>query len=469
MGTGFWSVIGAARGVLWGTPMAFVMLAVGVWFTVRLGFFQFRHVGLWLRHTVGALFASDDGARRHRAGQLSQLQSVTTALAATVGTGNIAGVGAAIAAGGPGAVFWMWISALLGMMTAFAENVLGIRYRVRGPDGRWQGGPMGYIERGLGIKWLAVVYAAGCALASFGVGALVQSNSVSAGLTSEFGLSAALVGAVLAALTLIVALGGVQRIGRVTEYLVPFMVGLYMLAGACCLVVRPDGLPDAFRAIFREAFSLRAGVAGGGYGLLLALRTGVSRGIFSNEAGLGSTVLVHAQADVREPVQQGMWAIFEVTVDTLLVCTMTALVILTSGVYDPAEYLAHYDTIGLPGGLKSGVELTAAAFSSAYGAWGGRFIAISVVFFAFSTILGWSWFGRAAAEYVFGRRAGVPFELLFAACVLLGSVLPLGRVWDVADVFNGVMAVPNLIAIVLLTGEVVHIKKVCMRNLTRLG
>ncbi len=468
MWTGFWSAVEAVRSFVFGPPMAFALLGVGAWFTVRLRFFQIRHLPLWLRRTVGSLF-SPDGARGRGAGGISQLQSVTTALAATVGTGNIAGVAAAIAIGGPGAVFWMWCSALLGMMTAFAENALGIRYRIRDPDGRWQGGPMGYMERGLGAKWLARLFALCCMAASFGVGALVQSNSIAAGLHSEFGVPPAASGAVCASLALIVSLGGVRRIGRVTEYLVPAMVGLYLLTGLCCLAVHLDAVPDAFRAIFREAFTLRAGVSGTGSGLLLALRTGVARGVFSNEAGLGSTVLVHAQADVRDPAQQGMWAIFEVMTDTLLVCTMTALVILTSGAYDMDAYRAGYSSIGLPGGPLTGVSLTAAAFSASYGAWGGRFVAAALALFAFSTVLGWSWYGRAAADYVFGSRAGTPFEVLFAAVVFAGSCLPLGHVWSLADVGNGLMAIPNLIAIVLLTGEVVSIKKACLRDPTRLS
>lgn len=468
MWTGFWSAAEAVRDFVFGPPMAFALLGVGAWFTVRLGFFQFRHLPLWLRHTAGSLF-SPDGARGHGAGSISQLQSVTTALAATVGTGNIAGVAAAIAVGGPGSVFWMWCAALLGMMTAFAENALGIRYRVRGPDGRWQGGPMGYMERGLGAKWLAYIFAVCCVAASFGVGALVQSNSIAAGLHSELGVPPAATGAACAALALAVSLGGVRRIGRVTEYLVPGMVGLYLLTGLCCLAVHLDALPDALRAILREAFTLRAGASGTGCGLLLALRTGVARGAFSNEAGLGSTVLVHAQADVPGPAQQGMWAIFEVMTDTLLVCTMTALVILTSGVYDMEAYRAGYASIGLPGGPLSGVSLTAAAFSASYGAWGGRFVALALVCFAFSTVLGWSWYGRAAAEYVFGARAGAPFEVLFAAAVLAGSCLPPGRVWTLADLGNGLMAIPNLIAIVLLTGEAAAIKKACLRDPGRLA
>lgn len=467
MWTGIVDILYAACDVLWGTPMAVVMLLTGVWFTARTGFFQFRHLSLWLRHTVGTIF-SCDGGRRQGAGQLSQLQAVTTALAATVGTGSVAGVAAAIAVGGPGAVFWMWISAVLCMMTAFAENVLGIHYRVRRKDGCWQGGPMAYMEYGLGWKKLASAYALCCTAASFGIGSLVQSNSVAAGLSSEFGVPLLACGGVLAIVVLVVSLGGVQRIGRVTEAIVPFMVGLYVLSSLCCVIAHADALPKALADIVREAFSLRAGVSGSGCGLLLALRTGVCRGIFSHEAGLGSSVLVHAQADVREPVQQGMWAMFEVVIDTLVVCTVTALVILTSGVYDQAVYAESYGLIGLAGGPKTGVELTAAAFSATYGVWGGRFVAVSMVFFAVSTILGWSWYGRAAAEYLFGRRSGVPFEFVFALAVLIGALLPVGPAWELADLFNGLMAVPNLIAIWLLTGEVVRLKKACLRARTRL-
>lgn len=429
--------------------MMAALLGTGLYSSIRLGFFQLRHPGLWLRHTIGS-----GSARAGGPGTISQFQSMTTALAATVGTGNIAGVATAIALGGPGAVFWMWIAALLGMMTGFAENVLGICYRVREPDGTYHGGPMYYMERGLGLKWLGLLFAFFCMLASFGIGGMIQSHSMAAGLSQSFGVPPLLTGLLTALLAGLVVLGGVRRIGAVTEKLVPAMVAAYLLAGGLCLVCHAGQIPAALGRIVTDALTPGAMGAGGGYGLFLALRMGVSRGLFSNEAGLGSSVLVHASSQVREPVQQGMWSIFEVFVDTLVVCTMTALVILTSGVYDEMHYLMQYSQIGQPGGPLSGVRLTAAAFSATMGPAGGIFLTVALCLFAFSTVLGWGWYGRQACRYLFGARIAAAFPVVHVAALAVGAVLQAGVVWSLADACNGLMAVPNLIAVVLLMGQV---------------
>ena len=429
--------------------MMAALLGTGLYSSFRLGFFQLRHPALWLRRTIGSCWKNTGGP-----GTISQFQSMTTALAATVGTGNIAGVAAAIALGGPGAVFWMWIAAILGMMTGFSENVLGICYRLREPDGTCHGGPMYYMERGLGVKWLGLLFAFFCMLASFGVGGMIQSHSMAAGLSQSFGIPPLVTGVLTALLAALVVLGGVRRIGAVTEKLVPAMVAAYLLAGGLCLICHADQIPSALGRIVSEAITPGAVGAGGGYGMFLALRMGVSRGLFSNEAGLGSSVLVHASGRVQDPVQQGMWSIFEVFVDTLLVCTMTALVILTSGVYDEAVYLAQYSQIGTVGGPLSGVQLTAAAFSATMGPVGGIFLTVALCLFAFSTVLGWGWYGRQACQYLFGARAAARFPIVHVAFLAVGAVLQAGVVWSLADACNGLMAVPNLIAVVMLMGRV---------------
>ena len=438
------SVLSAVSAFFGGAPMAAGLLLMGAAASIRLRLFPVRRAKAWLFATAGHLRSEQ------RADGLSPRQAAAAALAATVGTGNIAGVAAAIALGGPGAVFWMWCSAVLGMATAYCENYLGIFYRTRAPGGIWRGGPMAYMERGVRSRALAAAYALGVAAASLGIGSSVQTNSIAAGLYTAFSVPLPLTGAACAGLALLVALGGVRRVGAVAERLVPCMVGLYVLAGCVCLAMHVRALPGALGLIFREAFSLRAGVSGAGCGMLLALKTGVTRGVFSNEAGLGTTVLVGAQAEVDDPEAAGMWAVFDVFVDTLVVCSMTALVILTSGVYAPDAYRAAYDAVGAPGGPLTGAALTSAAFSATFGPWGGRLVAVCLAAFAFSTVLTWTWYGRAAAEYVFGPRAGAVFLPAFALAVWAGSVLPVDRAWTLADIGNGLMAVPNLIAVGLL-------------------
>ena len=440
------------RAFVWGVPMLVLLVGTGVYFTAKTRLFQLRHIGLWLRRTLFSCFTGE--ARRKSSGQaVSPFATMCTALAATVGTGNIAGVATALTIGGPGAVFWMWISAFFGMMTAFAENTLGMLYRERGPDGAWRGGPMLYLKKGLHSPFLAAAFALSCVLASFGMGNMSQCNSIAGGLSGVFGVPPLVTGIATAALLGAVMLGGLKRVTRVTETLVPFMALFYMGGALVVLWCRREYLPQACGQILACAFDWKAGTGGAaGYGIAQALRTGVSRGVFSNEAGLGSSVMVHAAADAKEPCEQGMWAVFEVFFDTIVMCTMTALVLLSSGVYDAALYGAAAGT-PLLAQLATGAQLTAAAFSTVFGPPGGGFVAVSLVLFAFSTLLGWSYYGQRAAEYLFGEHAAPVYRALFLAAAVLGCTMRLDLAWALSDTFNGLMALPNLIGVLALRRE----------------
>ena len=443
----------AARALLWGPPLLALLVGTGLYFTLRTHVFQLRHCGLWLRKTLLSCFGGA-GRRADGAHAVSPFAAMCTALAASAGTGNIAGVATALAIGGPGAIFWMWVSAFFGMMTAFAENTLGMLYRERGPDGAPRGGPMYYLKKGLHSPAFAGAFALFCVLASFGVGNMSQCNSIAGGLAGVFGVpprATALATAVLLALAL---LGGLRRITRVTEALVPCMA-LFYLGGAlavlwCCRA----NLPQACGQIVSAAFDWRAGAGGAaGYGMMQAIRVGVSRGVFSNEAGLGSSVMVHTAADAAEPCEQGMWAVFEVFADTIVMCTLTALVILASGVYQPLLYGLAAGT-PLADRLLTGAQLTAAAFSAALGPAGGWFVAVSLALFAFSTLLGWSYYGQRAAEYLFGPGAVPVYKALFIAAAAAGCVMQLDLAWALSDTFNALMALPNLAGVIALRGEV---------------
>lgn len=441
---------------VWGQGMLAVFLFVGAMFTVRTGFFQFTKMRLWFGKTIGEMFRDRRVRKTEDTHSISQFQSFCTALAATLGTGNITGVAAALIVGGPGAIFWMWVSAILGMMTIYAENLLGIRYRYKNRKGEWVGGAMVYMERGLGCKWLAVVFAVFCVFASFGMGNMTQANSIAGGLKESFSVPPFLTGALVTLVVAVVVLGGVKRIAAVTEKIVPLIALFYVLGAILVLVHFRHEISGAFAMIFQEAFHINA-VGGGalGYGIRQAMKIGISRGVFSNEAGLGSSVMAHAASDVKSPAVQGMWGILEVFIDTIVVCTMTALVILSSGVYQPQVYLQN-----MAHGIANvdGTTLTGSAFSTVIPC-GDKFLSISIALFAFATMVGWAYFGERTFAYLFGEKSAFLYKLLYVFMILPGCMMTPELAWEVADTFNGLMALPNLTALILLSGEVVRVTK----------
>lgn len=434
---------------IWNPWLLGAFLLTGLYFSVRTGFFQLFSAPRWLKTTLGSLLRP---RRRERSGGLTQLQAMATALASTIGTGSIAGVATAIFYGGPGAVLWMWISALLGMMTGCVEKILAVRYRERAGSG-WQGGPMCYMERGLDSRFLAVWFSAGCLAASLGGGNLVQANSIAAALESALGWSRLAVGVGLALLTGAVLLGGVGRIGRVSERLVPGMTLLFLGGGVLVLAAKAQALPGALRAIVEGGLCPRAALGGGmGYSLSAAMRYGVARGVFTNEAGMGSSAIAHGAASVREPGEQGMWGIFEVFVSTVLVCGVSALVILTTGVYQPESALSALQT-GRVSSDMLGVPLSAAAFSTVLGPSGEALVTACLLLFAFTSLLGWSYFGERSLSCLLGGKGVGLYRGVFLLAIVLGSVIDVSAVWQLADIFNGLMALPNLCALLLLAPE----------------
>lgn len=445
----------AVNNFVWGIPAMVCIIGVGLYLSVRLGFIQFRKFSYTFQVTLGRLFRKGAAAE----GSVTPFQAVCTALAATVGTGNIAGVAGAIALGGPGAVFWMWISALLGMCTKFSEVTLAVHFREKNPHGDWVGGPMYYIKNGLGprFRWLAVIFSVLGVLTVFGTGNATQVNTISTAVDSALlnyslispdflGTFNLILGIVIAIVVALVLLGGIKRIGQVTEKLVPFMALFYILLAIGVIFLNMERVPGVFRSIFEGAFSPSA-VTGGAVGtLFLSMKNGVSRGIFSNEAGLGTGSIAHAAADTDDAVSQGYFGIFEVFTDTIVICTMTALVILCSGI--PVEY-----------GAAAGAELTISGFTSTYGSWVSIFTAVALCCFAFSTIIGWGLYGTRCIEFLFGSRVNRPFMIVYSAVAVLGATVDLGLLWSIAETFNGLMSIPNLIALFLLGGTVVKLVK----------
>jgi len=460
---------------VWGNGL-YLLLATGVIMTLFTRVFQVTHVGHWFSLTLGSLFKKDVSG--HVQGKsISQFQALCTALAATIGVGNIAGVAAAIVGGGPGAVFWMWIAAFLGMMTNYSENVLGIYYRRKNEDGEWSGGAMYYLRDGLGKmkgckyigKILAVLFSIFAILASFGIGAMGQINKIVVNIVSEFnipslsgeilyggesGISAyhVIIGAVLVVIAALITLGGLKRIANFAEKIVPLMVVLFVIGSLIIIFANASLIGAAFAAIFKYAFSAPAmwgGVAG--ITVKAVVTQGCKRGVFSNEAGLGSSVMVHANSNVVEPVRQGLWGIFEVFADTMVVCTMTALVVLTSGVI-------NLETGMLIEGATD-ATLVAQSFASVFGPWGGKFIAIAILLFAFTTVLGWDHYGSKAWEYLFGTKSVVAYKIIHLATIFSGALLTSSLAWDISDTFNGLMMVPNLIGVLALSGLVVKITR----------
>lgn len=427
---------------VWGPPMLIAFLGTGLYFSVRTGFFQFTGMRIWLRETV---FSGKDKKKS------GGFRALCTALAGTLGTGNIAGVATAIASGGPGAVFWMWVSAFLGMMTGFAEKCLGAKYS------RKEGGTMAYMEHGLHAKPLAVCYALLCAVSTAGAGNMVQVNSVAEAAQEAFALPPFVTAVLIAGPVYLVVVGGIRRISAFTQRLIPALTAAYLLGCAAVIAVHAGKVPEAFGAIFREAFSWKAGLGGAaGYGMQQSIRLGVARGIFSNEAGMGSSVLAYSAAEGEEPARLGMWGMLEVWIDTILVCTLTALVILTGTVYDAGTYSAALGTDCFSK-LVNGAALTSCSFAEVFGYAGLVFVAVSMYLFAFPSIICWCYYGTVCVRYVFGDRAVSVYKALFLIMILVGSRFPVRALWELADSCNGLMAIPNLAALLLLSGEVIAI------------
>ena len=463
--------LGKINQIIWGFPALFLILGVGLYLTFRTRFAQFRLLPKAFRRFLAAFRGGREGD-----GSVSPFQALCTALAATVGTGNIAGVAAAICVGGAGAVFWMWLAAFFGMMTNFSENVLGIYFRRKNSEGEWSGGAMYYLADGLGGKKgckhigrvLAVLFCLFTLLASFGIGSMGQVNKIVANVAAAFDISALssvqvlggvslynlLLGVVIMVLTALITLGGLKRIANVAEKIVPFMVVLFVVGSVIIIGVNAGQIGAAFKAIFVNAFKPIAAV-GGGIGIIISkvVTQGFKRGVFSNEAGLGSSVMVHSNSSIREPVKQGMWGIFEVFADTMVVCTMTALVVLTSGAY-------NLETGAIMEGYTD-ATLVAGAFNSVFswGNIGGKFVAIAMFLFAFTTVLGWSHYGSKAWEYLFGAKSVVVFKIIHVCTILFGAVMTSSLAWDISDTFNGLMMIPNLIGVVTLMPLVVKITK----------
>lgn len=440
------SFLASVSSFVWGPVMLVLLLGTGLYLTLGLGFLPQRKLGYGFRLALGGRKAQHGDE-----GEITPFQALTTALSATIGTGNIAGVATAIFLGGPGAVFWMWLTALVGMATKYAEAVLAVRYRESDENGRFVGGPMYYIRNGLGPRfaWLGWLFAFFATIAAFGIGNTVQSNSVARALEGTLGVPYVATGLVLAVLTFLVIIGGVKRIGSVAEHLVPLMAVLYVGGALIILALNIADVPAALATIFSDAFSGTAAAGGfAGAGVLAAIRFGVARGVFSNEAGLGSAPIAHAAAKTSDPVRQGSIAMLGTFIDTIVVCTMTALVIITTGAWTSGE---------------TGAELSALAFDTGM-AGGSWIVTFGLVVFAFTTILGWSYYGERAAEFIFGSKVILPFRLLWVAALVVGAVADLGLIWTVADIMNALMAIPNLIALIALSGTVFAISRAYFKN-----
>lgn len=440
----------AVNGFIWGVPAMICIIGVGLLLSVRTRFIQVRKFGAAMKNTIGKIFDKTQA----KDGSMSPFQAVCTALAGTVGTGNIAGVAGAIALGGPGAIFWMWCSAFLGMCTKFSEVTLAIHFREKNANGEYVGGPMYYIKNGLSKKWhfLAVLYALFGVLTVFGTGNATQVNTIVSSIHSALHNLHIIDGTVderanlifgifIAAFVAMVLLGGIQRIGQVSEKLVPFMATLYVILAIGVVILHINRVPAVFAMIFKSAFTPQAATGGIIGSMFLSMKKGVSRGIFSNEAGLGTGSIAHACADTNNAVHQGMFGIFEVFMDTIVICTLTGLVIL----------------LGAPNivyGQAAGAELTISGFTATYGGWVSIFTAVAMCCFAFSTIIGWGLYGSRCIEFLGGEKLVRPFLVAYSFVSIIGATINLGLLWDIADTFNGLMAIPNLIALLVLSVQV---------------
>lgn len=463
----------AVNGFAWGWFGLILLLGTGLVCTIITKFFQITHIRHWWSKTIGMVLNKDSHVKTEQ-GSVSQFQALCTALAATIGTGNIAGVAAAICVGGPGAVFWMWIAAILGMMTNYSENILGIYFRRRNAEGEWSGGAMYYLSDGLGSykgckglgKVLATIFAVFAMIASFGIGNMGQINKITLNIESAFfgdmstatfaGVSVVnwIIGLVLMLVGAAIILGGLKRVAAVAERVVPFMAIIYIIGALIIMFVHVSSLGAMFVAIFKFAFGPKA-VAGGATGTVIqvalnTVKSGCKRGVFSNEAGLGSSVMVHSNSNVKEPIKQGLWGIFEVFADTIIVCTMTAVVVLSSGAID-------LTTGNLVDPNTSDATLVAKAFGSVFGKGGEWFVAIAVLLFAFTTVMGWSHYGAKATEYLFGVKGAKIYRVIFVLMIISGAIMTSSLAWDISDTFNGLMMIPNLIGVLSLTPLVVKL------------
>ena len=459
-------IVSWLNGIAWGPWMLLLLVGTGVFLSFRVGFLQFRKFGYAMKNTIGKVFQKSQAGE----GEVTPFQAVSTALAATVGTGNIAGVTGAICVGGPGAVFWMWVSALFGMVTKYAEVVLAVRYRERNAQGDWVGGPMYYIRNGLGQKWnwLACVFCVLGALAAFGIGNMTQVNTIASSINTaidSFGgstaaytvelfgqtvpISSVMTGCVIAMIVGMVLFGGIKRIGAVAEKMVPVMAAIYIVASLIVVGGNLGSLGTVFGMIFKGAFSAEAALGGAfGITIMTTIQKGVGRGVFSNEAGLGSAPMAHAASSEKDPVKQGLYGIFEVFMDTIVICTLTALTLLC-GAADKIVW-----------GESAGAELIAASFSSMFGAqMGSMMVAVGITLFALSTILSWSLYGSRCFEFLTGGKGVRVYQILFVIVVVIGATLKLDLVWNIADTLNGFMAVPNLVALLGLSPVVVKLTK----------
>ena len=429
---------GTLSGWLWGLPLIVLVVGSGIILSLVTGFIVYRKFGFVLKNTFGKMFhktAADEAG-------ITPFQAVSTALASTVGTGNIVGVATAIASGGPGAVFWMWLAAIFGMSTKFAEVTLSVAYREKNELGEYVGGPMYYLKNGLGMGWLGKIFALFGALAAFGIGSMVQSQSIASAMNSQFSIPTWVTGAVIAVLAAIILIGGIKRIGQVTEKLVPFMAAFYIVGGLLILILNAASVPAAIGAIFSNAFTGTAAFGGfAGATVAQAIRYGVARGVFTNEAGLGSAPIAHAAATTDHPVRQGIWGAFEVFVDTILVCTITALVLISMGTW-------HHEA--LEGGAR-----TIEAFNMGLPGIGWIIVTMALILFPFTTIIGWCYYGEKSAEYLTNSSKIItPYRALFIIVAFVGALGKVDVVWNFADVMNALMAVPNLIGVLLLSGVV---------------
>ena len=449
------AVNSAVNNFIWGIPAMVCIIGVGLYLSFRTGFIQIRKFPYSIKNTLGRIFDRSEAAD----GSITPFQAVCTALAGTVGTGNIAGVAGAITIGGPGAVFWMWISALLGMCTKYSEVTLAVHFREKNSQGDWVGGPMYYIKNGLSKHWhwLAFLFSLFGVLTVFGTGNATQVNTIVTAIDSlmlNFNLASSgslstinlVIGIIIAIAVALILIGGIRRIGKVTETLVPFMALLYILLGLGVVILNIQQIPAVFQSIFEGAFHPAAFTGGMVGTLFTSMKKGVSRGIFSNEAGLGTGSIAHATADTSQPVKQGLFGIFEVFTDTIVICTLTSLIILCSG-------------INVPYGQAAGAELTIQGFTATYGGWVSIFTAIALCCFAFSTTIGWGLYGSRCIEFLFGTKTIRPFMIVYSLVAILGATVDLGLLWSIAETFNGLMSIPNLLAVFLLSGTVVKLTK----------